>query len=213
MRPHLTRPIVVATSNPLEHLGIAAVLKIAFHYERIEFASEHSELIELLESGPDLAIIDSELAGLSASEFRQIRAQFSSTALVVLMSDCSPQNVLNILGCGVHGIVSKSLTQAEMVVALRQVAAGNVYVPHLDCNSEFAGVTGVQVVPGLAVRDLTDRQQEVLELVSTGKSNKEVARQLLISEATVKVHLSAAFRSMGVHNRLSAVAHFRGSNH
>lgn len=209
MRTQQIGRIVVADSHPLERLGMAAVVKSVFHCESLDFATGRGELERLLKLSPNLLLLDFELPGLSESEIHQIRADYPSTRIVIISSDCSPQAVLAILGCGVHGFIPKSLNQPDMVAALRQVAAGYVYVPHLVCDVHSDLSAGTARSSQAAARELTHRQQQVLKLACQGKSNKEIGRELEITESTVKVHISAAFRAIGASNRLSAAALFR----
>lgn len=209
MRMHQIGRIVVADAHSLERLGIAAVLRSVFHCNHLDFASGRGELDELLNAQPDLVLIDSEFPGFTASDIRQIRANFPSTRFVIVSSDCSPATVLTTIGCGVDGFIPKSLGHPEMIAAFRQIAAGYVYVPHVVADAPQLSPANESARSASVLRELTQRQQQVLELASDGKSNKEIGRQLDISEATVKVHLSAAFRALGVNNRLSAVALFR----
>ncbi|KTE08105.1 hypothetical protein ATE76_16185 [Sphingopyxis sp. H093] len=99
------------------------------------------------------------------------------------------------------------MEQDEMLQAFRQVMAGQVYVPPIvsDVDAEVRA-TGSSGSHQASLSSLTERQREVLAHMSMGKSNKEIARSLRISESTVKVHVAAAFRLLGVHNRVGAVA-------
>ena len=88
--------------------------------------------------------------------------------------------------------------------AFEAILSGHIYVPPLV--SDVTVKTGVGGGHPVSSAALTDRQFEVLKLVAAGRSNKEIARSLFIAEGTVKVHITAAFRALGVHNRVSAAA-------
>lgn len=128
--------------------------------------------------------------------------------LVVVASTRDRDLVLQALGAGVHGYVPMDLSAEEMLGAFKSVLSGQIYVPKLMsevCAKQLA------VAPGSGSHDLsfTDRQSQVLALMTAGRSNKEIARTLHIAEGTVKVHITAAFRVLGVHNRVSAAAAIR----
>lgn len=200
--------VLIADAHPLERLGVAALVKCALHHHDIDFASSHFELQQKLADNPAIVLVDLHLSGLAEHDLQAIRAEHPAAKLIILSSDASVRNILGILGCGVHGLIPKSLRQEEFVAALRQVAGGQIFVP-ASLSEGFAVSGGDRFPAGERPRRLSCRQRQVLRLASAGKSNKEIARELMISEATVKVHISAAFRSMGVKNRVSAVAMFR----
>lgn len=99
-------------------------------------------------------------------------------------------------------MVSKSASTSELLVALRTVAAGHIYVP--PSITEQPKNWCIDTRAPKHVRDLTRRQSEIIALMSEGKSNKAIARALGISPSTVKVHLHAAYRALGVHCRIDA---------
>ena len=92
--------------------------------------------------------------------------------------------------------------------AFESILAGHIYVPPLVSDVTVKPSVSSVVTPSSSAA-LTDRQFEVLKLVAAGRSNKEIARSLFIAEGTVKVHITAAFRALGVHNRVSAAAALR----
>lgn len=135
-----------------------------------------------------------------------LRHRFPSMKLVVIDWANDRKSVFDALSAGAHGFIRKNMDRADMVRALMAIETGQIYVPPFSADPPNAPV---QQPPSHADRDfnaLTERQREVLAQLATGKSNKEIARALRISECTVKVHVAATFRQLGVHNRVSAVA-------
>ncbi len=110
---------------------------------------------------------------------------------------------------GAVGFIHKSVLSDVLVSALRLVFAGGVYVPPqmLDASSRAAPapMRPLSAAPGAQIPDFTERQQEVLQLVLQGKTNKEICRILTLAEPTVKVHVSAILRALGVQSRTQAV--------
>ena len=204
MRMQRIERVVIADAHPLERLGMTSVVRSVFHYDKLEFASGRLELEQLLEQPTDLALIDLDLPGFAACDIHRIRSRFPATQIVVVSSESTPNKVLSVLACGVHGFIPKSLEHSQLVNALQQVASGSIYVPQA-LSQISSGSPAAE--PGLT-RQLSLRQQQVLTLAGQGRSNKEIGRMLDISEATVKVHISAAFKSMGVNNRVRAIALF-----
>src|SRR3984893_11598431 len=118
-----------------------------------------------------------------------------------------------LLEAGVHGYVPKSLGIAEVTAALKAVFEGAVYVPsflsEIPPNTEEANLTSTETsaaTPEAVLRALTPRQQDVLNLIVKGESNKQIARALNLGEGTIKVHVAALFRNLGVNSRAAAAA-------
>jgi DNA-binding NarL/FixJ family response regulator len=153
-----------------------------------------------------MVVVDLALPGMRSEGLRQLRTQHPALLVAVVASTGDRDIVLDALCAGVHGYILKDLPANEMLDAFRNVLSGHIHVPaHL---SDVSPKRPVQVPPRAAPHDpgLTERQNEVLQLLAVGKSNKEIARVLRIAEGTVKVHITAAFRLLGVHNRVSAAA-------
>ena len=154
-----------------------------------------------------MAIVDFHLPGMSgASGLRKLRADHPSTSIVVVADTRERDSVLEAMSAGVHGYILKDAPADEMSRALDLIESGFIYVPSLV--SDISVRRSPAVTPNQMRYDnvLTERQLEVLQLVAAGRSNKEIARLLQITEGTVKVHVTAVFRTLGVHNRISAVA-------
>ena len=205
----VTGRAVIANSHPLERLGIQTVLRHAFSCDS-EDADDFAGLTRLMETPPVVAVIDLDLPGFNSPEqIRALRRHYPATRIIVLCSRCPVETVFTLLGCGVHGIIPKTLPAADVHKAFDLVASGLIYVPADICETSASPIPDRAAKRTNGADRLSVRQVEVLRLAAKGSSNKEIARQLSIAEATVKVHLGAAFRNMGVNNRARAVAAFR----
>jgi DNA-binding NarL/FixJ family response regulator len=177
----------------------------------------------LATKGADLLLVDLTMPGMAgASSLRALREAHPSTKIVVITGWEDRATMLDCLGAGVHGYVPKSFATDQIVKAIEVILAGGVYVPseiaNLDADEGGAHAgngTGnggkdkshpalPSVVPGLA--RFTKRQLDVLQLLGQGRSTKEIARALELSEGTVKVHLAAIYRGLNARNRTEAVA-------
>lgn len=204
---------IVADGHALHRAGIAAVLGTTLDVETILQADRYTQVRELVEqnSGSGLLTIDLSLQGLNGlAGLRQLRTTYPDLLILVITASDHRESVLGALSAGVHGYLAKDAPAPELANAFKVVMKGRIYVP--------SSVTEVLTLPlmdrhGEAgaqnVSKLTDRQSEVLRLVAAGESNKQIARILRIAEGTVKVHVAAAFRTLGVHNRVSAAAALR----
>ena len=150
-----------------------------------------------------LAVIDLHMPGMEAFVGLQtLLDQVEAVPVVVLTASESPLDMKRVLDAGAMGYIAKSETEAVMTGALRLVLAGGVYVPPKLIQSSL---------PAQSVRlnglpfGLTPRQYDVLDHLARGKSNKEIARELKMSERTVKAHAGAIFKALGVASRQQAI--------
>ena len=197
---------IIADAHSLERLGIQTVLKQAFTCNS-ENTDDFAGLTRLMASPAVVAVVDWDLPGFSSSnQIRELRILYPATRIIVVCTQCPIDTVLALLACGVHGIIPKTLTAADMETAFALVASGFIYVPPYICDLALSANPDSVEQPGSRAGQLSVRQNEVVRLAANGESNKQIARLLSIAEGTVKVHLGAAFRNMGVNNRARAVA-------
>lgn len=148
----------------------------------------------------DLVLIDVNMPGAGGVEgVRRLRARHPSLPLVVCSAIEDASLVRELLALGVSGFIPKSDSTQVILQAVQLVLAGGTYVPA----RLMAPATAPSAPAPLA--SLTPRQQDVLHQLAQGRPNKLIARELDISEATVKVHLLAIFRALGARNRTEAV--------
>jgi DNA-binding NarL/FixJ family response regulator len=164
--------------------------------------------------GFDLVMLDFHLPethGLQA--LAQVRQALEGVPVVVLSGEEKLDIIHAVIEAGASGFVPKSSTPAVLLAALRLILAGGTYLPPQLLNAMHSSAAAAPVPPTGAGTDadwperlgLTDRQLEVLLKAVQGKSNKIIARETGLAEGTVKAHLSAAFRVLGVANRTEAV--------
>jgi DNA-binding NarL/FixJ family response regulator len=152
----------------------------------------------------DLALVDLNMPGMEGlATVARWRRSFPTLPLVILSATDDVALVRELIGLGIAGFVPKSDAAAVMLQAIRLILAGGTYAP-LRFLSESGGARSDAPAPpnGLG---LTPRQVEVLGLLARGLPNKGIARELGLSEATVKVHLLAIFRVLQARNRTEAV--------
>lgn len=159
---------------------------------------------------PDLVLVDLHMPGEdSMGVLTSMRAAFDASMVVVLSSEDNPEVILRAIEAGASGYVPKSSTPQVLIAALRLVMAGGVYIPPPALRAFGGSVRPILPSPQLPMQregdGLSGRQMEVLLKAVQGKANKVIAREMKLSEGTVKAHLSAAFRTLGVQNRTEAV--------
>lgn len=188
--------------------GLAALLVSSKPDAVVLTAHDGRDALKLLETHPDIDIILLDLrlpdfTGHEAiSEFVRLRPELP---IIVLSSSEDPFDVRKAIALGALGYVPKSASRRALLSAIDLVMNGEIYIPPLVVgHSDFGSPPG-EPVAQIAPR-LTDRQIEVLGMLSQGQSNKAIAVRLNLSEKTVKIHISAIFKALNVVNRTQAAA-------
>lgn len=157
----------------------------------------------------DLVLLDLTLPDCTGLEtLRLFRASAPQVPVVVLSAMTGREVVMQAIDEGAMGFIPKASSRVEIVSALKMILSGGVYVPadsYLGGSSRGAGAAPASGSAEAVVQRLRERQLEVLRAAIQGKSNKAIAEELDLSVHTVKAHLSAAMRVLGVTNRTEAV--------
>ena len=155
---------------------------------------------------PDLLLVDLNMPGMNGLDgLRRLRQRFPSLAVIVASGQDDPATIRGALATGINGFVPKSDSPALLLQALSTVRAGGVYIPARTLGDFQNG----QPPPTIDSSGLTPRQLDVLRLLLKGEPNKLIARQLGLTEGTVKVHIAAILRVLQVRNRTEAVVRAR----
>lgn len=190
---------LVVDDHPVVLEGVVALLEDAGGFAIVATAKDAAGAREALtRTRPDLVVLDLELPGTSGVQLLgEIAALAPAARAVVLSAYGGEERVGAALACGARSYILKGTAAAEIVATLRAVAGGEVRLP--------AGVAA-GLDRALAAPALTPRGRDVLRLIAGGRSNKEIAGELAISERTVKYHVGEVLSRLGVHNRAEAVA-------
>jgi DNA-binding NarL/FixJ family response regulator len=154
----------------------------------------------IADAAPDLVLIDDAgLDGSTLQRIREVRNAVPAAKLVLLTTRMEGERLDEALGAGIDAAISKAAPPASVGLLIREVAAGNVF--HAFARPA-ASVPDTSFLPNLTAREL-----EILRWVAAGASNSAIARELFVTEQTVKFHLSNVYRKLGVANRTEA-SHF-----
>jgi len=205
--------ILIADDHPLFHEALKGVVMDIFTDGAECICTVNVEdTLHALKDGSafDLLLLDLNLPGADGfSALVSIRNKVPSLPVVIVSSTDHVDIVRESFSCGAMGYLPKSSSQDVMKNAIRLVMSGSTYIPTEALGSfgglPFKGKQAVQQGGNNAISALTPRQLAVLELLTEGKANKIIAYELEISEITVKAHVSAILRKLGVSNRLQAV--------
>ncbi|GEM76629.1 response regulator transcription factor [Vibrio sagamiensis] len=198
-----TYTIIIADDHPLFRNALFQSVHLAVSGANLLEADTLNTLLELLEKQPepDLVLLDLKMPGANGmSGLIQLRADYPHLPVVVVSASEEPSVVTQVKSHGAFGFIPKSSDMRQLVNALNQVLNGDPYFPaDLITNNEVCN----DLADKLAA--LTPQQYKVLSMLSDGLLNKQIAYELHVSEATIKAHMTAIFRKLGVKNRTQAV--------
>ncbi|AZO21430.1 MULTISPECIES: response regulator transcription factor [unclassified Mesorhizobium] len=204
--------IVIADDHGLYRRGLRLALTAGIDGVDIFEATCFDAVVGLLaEHKPvSLAMLDLNMPGLFTQEvLGDVLATYPDTRFAIVSGNDSRSEILTALSVGLHGYIVKSQSDEEVVLAVKEILSGRIYVPALLSRNSGSREHMLEIPHGNsagagALERLTSRQKDVLRLMAEGYSNKEIARDLDIAEATTKIHAAAIMRELGVRNRTEA---------
>ncbi len=190
--------VLIVDDHPVVRQGLRALLEVQDDMTVAGEAGDGPAAISLAESlRPDIVLLDQKLPGMDGvAVLRPLRA--AGLRVLVLTSATEPSAAAAAVRAGAAGVVYKDIDPAVLVRAIRSVHDGNVLLA-----PEAVG----SLVRGSRSDTLTAREREVLAGIADGKSNREIARLLRVSEKTVKAHVSAVLAKLGVQDRTQAAVY------
>jgi DNA-binding NarL/FixJ family response regulator len=195
--PKLIR-ILTVDDHPLLRKGIAALVNAEPDMKLVAEASNGQEATESFRvHRPDVTLMDIQMPSVNGIEaISRIQGEFPDARIIVLTTYTGDAQVLRALKAGARGYVLKGHVHRELLETIRAVHAGQKRIP-----PEIA----VELAEHAADDELTSREIDVLRLIGTGNSNKLIADQLAIGEATVKSHVTNILSKLGANDRAHAV--------
>lgn len=154
---------------------------------------------------PNLILLDIRMAGGDGLEaLVSLKHEFPTTAVIMLTTYDNPIYMARAVANGAAGYLLKGISREEMLQALRAVANGEMLLSPKDLVHSLRNISQIAADAEELIEPLTDREQEVLRLLATGLSNKEIASILFIAECTVKTHVEHIIAKLGVSDRVQA---------
>lgn len=208
-----TDRFLIVDEQPIVRDSLHQLLQALKPKCQTELAASNEQLERALVSTRvfDYVIADLQLGGNRGIELlRRIREQRADLPMIVFSAQADQQTILRCLNFGVIGFIPKTLFNDLISQALRMIFSGQVYIPRQAVSSDLPSVFDQYAVRPRLPADahdlnLTERQTDVLGLILDGMPNKLICRRLNLAEGTVKVHVSAVLRALGVRNRTQAV--------
>ena len=205
-RPEVIR-VLIADDHRMVRQGLRTFLELQDGIEVAGEAADGAECAELAaELKPDVILLDLVMPGVDGVGAMELLREAGSTARVLVVTSFTDRRmIIPAIRAGARGYVYKDVDPAALAAAVRSVHAGHVLLEPevaaalLDSGGGSGGAeTGPQAPP------LTAREREVLVLIAQGRSNREIARALVLAEKTVKTHVSNILMKLGVSDRTQA---------
>jgi len=176
----------------------------------IGVAADGEEAVALVERlRPHVALVDVRMPGIGGiGAARQIASRCPDVGVILLTMHDEDEYIFEGISAGARGYLLKDCSHQELIGTLREVAGGGAYLPSALLRRLFAEFQNLRRhrtgIPTTSCDVLSRREQDVLEWVVRGFSNKQIARQLCIDETTVKTHLHRIFEKLNVRDRTQA---------
>ena len=195
--------ILIVDDHPVVREGLMAVLEGIPDIRVVGTAQSAEEALAAIKTvRPDIVLLDLELPGMSGIDaIPRLIAGGDHVRVIVLTAYDTEERVLGAIRAGAGGYLLKGAAAAEIVHAIRAVREGGSYLTPRVATQVMAQV-GSRGRSGV----LSEREREVLRLIAQGQSNKQIGRQLSITERTVKFHVTSIFNKLGADNRAQAIA-------
>lgn len=201
--------ILIVDDHPLFRHALIQAVRYSLPQAQIYETAAVNEFYERLESGaePDLVLLDLNLPGASGfSALVHVRAQYPSLPIIVVSAHEETSIIQRAIAHGAMGYIPKSAHPSHIDEAIRHVLEGEIWLPpNLPNNLSFDPRAADETELAERIQSLTPQQFRVLMMVAEGLLNKQIAYELDVSEATIKAHVTAIFRKLGVQNRTQAV--------
>ena len=190
--------IIIADDHPLFREGLRRIIQRVISASLVEVTDTESLLLEAQKGeAPIMMLLDLVFPGFKGAEtVADLRKSYPGSALVVISMTDDKKVADEMIAAGANGFISKSVSPDEIMLSLNKVVEGEIVV----C------LDGDDTIGQSNIPNLPQRHIDVLVGLGQGKTNKEIARELGISPFTVRAHISAVFKSLGVSTRSAASA-------
>lgn len=209
--------ILVIDDHPLYCFALSVSLRRVFDECNIETAATLAEGLKCLSNGfePDLVMLDLRLPDVAGiSGFLRLHEVLPETPILIISAMTSQDVVQALVDAGATGFVPKDVPIQVLQEALVEVRAGRKFLPveYRDTVRRRATRGAELEAASRKISDLTPQQTRIMKLICVGKTNKQIANELSLAEPTVKAHITALLRRLGVRNRTQAAVMMRSTN-
>jgi two-component system, NarL family, response regulator len=190
--------VLIADDHPIVRSGIVRMIELTDGMEVIAEAETGTQAVALFrQHQPDVTLMDLRMPEMNGVEaIISIRQEFPTAQIAILTTYDTDEDIFRGLQAGAKGYLLKDSKMVELIEAIRTLHTGHRYIPP---------AVGAKLASRMAQPQLSDREIEVLRLMTTGKTNQEVCGELCISESTVKFHINNIFSKLEVSDRTQAI--------
>ncbi|WP_424450031.1 two-component system response regulator NarL [Plasticicumulans lactativorans] len=198
--------LLVIDDHPLLRKGVSQLVALEPAMRLVGEATDGAEGLRLArELKPDLILLDLQMRGMGGLDaLRAIKALDLDTRVIMFTVSDSEEDVLAALQAGADGYLLKDMEPEEMLASLRQAARGRLVLSAPVTELLARALRHEGPAAGLPLSELTEREHQILLHIAAGKSNKLIARELDITEGTVKVHVKHVLKKLGLRSRVEA---------
>lgn len=208
-RSVLINSTLVVDDHPLYCDAMAALLSTVFEIQEVKTVNTLGEALALLAHGdtPDLVLLDLKLPDVTGlSGFLKLKEMLPDIPILVISADSCDETVQTVMEAGAAGFIPKDAPRTVIAEALDRIVDGSKYLPpgfSPSSRSHSGQIVGLHEI-SRRIADLTPQQSRIMTLICEGKPNKQIAYEMSLAEATVKAHITALLRRLGVCNRTQA---------
>jgi two-component system NarL family response regulator len=197
LSPVETVRILIAEDHQVVRQGFIALLRMVEGFSVVAEASDGVKAVELFrQHRPDVTLMDLRMPGMGGVEtITAIRREFPEARIIVLTTFDGDEDIFRAIQAGARGYLLKGMSVDELIDAIQTVHHGRSRIP---------AAVAERLAERLSGNALTERETDVLKTIVAGKSNKEIASALFISEATVKTHINNLLSKLGATDRTQA---------
>jgi DNA-binding NarL/FixJ family response regulator len=199
--------VFIVEDHAIVREGISNLLGLSTDIKVIgAVASAEEALSEVPAAKPHVLLLDMKLPNMNGVELiRRLRSANDLPPTLILTTFEDDDLLLDGLRAGAKGYQLKDVTLEQLLVAIREIAAGGTHINPAVTERVLQGIGKTSPSPYLSAPPLTERETHVLRLIASGYSNREIAVALAISEGTIKNHVSSILAKLGVRDRTRAV--------
>lgn len=209
--------VLIIDDHPLYCDALVSVLSKMFGTKNFLAVNSLKDGLSQVQSRtpPDLVLLDLKLPDVTGlAGFYEIKQAIPDVPVLVISAECAPEMVHALMNAGAAGFVPKDADQTVFKAAIQRVAEGLKYLPETLRNGAAKGPKPDVSADDFSVRiaALTPQQSRIMQLICAGKQNKQIAYEMSLAEATVKAHITALLRRLGVSNRTQAAVLVNSTN-
>lgn len=198
--------LMLVDDHPLLRKGLQQLIGLADNLEVIAEAGSGEEAIALgVELDPDLILLDLNMQGMNGQEtLSRLREEGVTSRIVMLTVSDTDEDVLEAISRGADGYLLKDMEPELLLEQIQRALQGKMVMSEAVTQVLASAIRKPQPPPANTIDSLTAREREILELIAQGLSNKLIARELDISDGTVKVHVKHLLKKLGLRSRVEA---------